>query len=72
MVTQYCDLYPSSILSHFIRLYYRMSELIEIRYRSPWLWPDALFNLTSFGRETRKCLEIVHGFTNKVGQSELM
>ncbi|XP_078382584.1 cytochrome P450 4c3-like isoform X2 [Oculina patagonica] len=52
--------------SPYVKAVVRMSELLEIRYRSPWLWSDTLFSLTSPGREMNKCLEIVHGFTNKV------
>ena len=44
----------------------RMSELVQKRQRSPWLWYDALYNLMPSGREHSKCLKILHGFTNKV------
>ena len=44
----------------------RMSELVQKRQRSPWLWYDALYNLMPSGREHNKCLKILHGFTNKV------
>ena len=47
-------------------LFERLSELLEIRVRSPWLWPDVIYNLSSLGRELNECLKILHGFTGKV------
>lgn len=44
----------------------RMGELIEHRFRSPWLWADTVYNISSPGREFQRCLKILHGFTNKV------
>ena len=39
---------------------------MQIRQRSPWLTYDTVYNLTPSGREHNRCLEILHGFTNKV------
>lgn len=36
------------------------------RSLQPWLDSDVMFNLTALGRENRKCVEILHNFTNKV------
>lgn len=44
----------------------RITELIQKRQRSPWLWPDIVYFLTPSGREHNHCLKILHGFTNKV------
>ncbi|XP_022784583.1 cytochrome P450 4V2-like [Stylophora pistillata] len=44
----------------------RITELIQKRQRSPWLWPDIVYFLTPSGREHNHCLQILHGFTNKV------
>ncbi|XP_015750059.1 PREDICTED: cytochrome P450 4c3-like [Acropora digitifera] len=44
----------------------RMSELVQKRQMSPWLWYDALYYLMPSGREHSKCLKILHDFTNKV------
>ena len=43
-----------------------MSELIQMRQRSPWLWNDTLYGLLPSGREHKRCLKILHDFTNKV------
>lgn len=43
-----------------------MSELIQMRQRSPWLWNDTLYGLVPSGREHKRCLKILHDFTNKV------
>ena len=32
----------------------------------PWLDNDLLFNLTALGRENRKCVNVLHNFTNQV------
>ena len=37
-----------------------------MRGRSPWLWPDIIYNLSSPGREFNRCLKILHDFTDKV------
>ena len=44
----------------------RVSELIQMRQRSPWLWNDTLYGLLPSGREHKRCLKILHDFTNKV------
>ncbi|KAJ4451981.1 Cytochrome P450 4C1 [Periplaneta americana] len=45
-----------------------MSELVRDRMERPWLHPDFLHQLSSNGRKQKKCLKILHGFTNKVIQ----
>lgn len=44
----------------------RVSELIHIRQRSPWLWNDTLYGFLPSGREHKRCLKVLHDFTNKV------
>ncbi|XP_028415753.1 cytochrome P450 4V2-like [Dendronephthya gigantea] len=41
-------------------------ELIQERQKSPWLWPDFIYNITSSGRSYQKALSVLHGFTNQV------
>ncbi|XP_028417566.1 cytochrome P450 4V2-like [Dendronephthya gigantea] len=41
-------------------------ELIQERQKSPWLWPDFIYNITSSGRSHQKGLNVLHGFTNQV------
>ena len=43
-----------------------MSELVQMRQRSPWLWPNFVYYFTPSGREHNRCLNILHAFTNKV------
>ena len=43
-----------------------MSELVQQRQTCPWLWPDAVYKWTRFGKELEACLKILHDFTNKV------
>ena len=44
----------------------RMSELVQLRQRSPWVWLDFMYSLTPSGREHDRCIKILHDFTNKV------
>ena len=37
-----------------------------MRQRSSWLWNDTLYGLLPSGREHKRCLKILHDFTNKV------
>ena len=50
----------------FFCFFSRVSELIQMRQRSPWLWNDTLYDLLPSGREHKKCLKVLHDFTNKV------
>ena len=50
----------------YVKAIYRMSELIQWRQLRPWLHPDFTWNLTKEGKEQKQCLEILHGFTDKV------
>ena len=47
-------------------LTFRASEHVFHRQRTPWYWPDFLFNLIGPGKENARCLKIMHDFTNKV------
>ncbi len=44
----------------------RVSKLVQKRSQEPWTWLDSLYFLTSNGKEFKKCLKILHGFTRKV------
>ncbi|NWS94435.1 CP4V2 protein, partial [Mionectes macconnelli] len=52
--------------SDYVSAIYRMSDLIQQRQKSPWLWPDFLYMLFKEGREHRKNLNILHNFTDRV------
>lgn len=54
--------------SFFLLLFFlkRIIELTMERSLRPWLDNDLLFNLTALGRENRKCVNVLHNFTNKV------
>lgn len=45
---------------------HRMTELVLQRQRTPWYWPDFLYNTIGHGKEHDRCLRILHGFTKKV------
>ncbi|NXP16706.1 CP4V2 protein, partial [Scytalopus superciliaris] len=52
--------------SDYVSAIYRMSDLIQQRQKSPWLWPDFLYVLFKEGREHKRNLNILHNFTDRV------
>ncbi|XP_069678752.1 cytochrome P450 4c3-like [Periplaneta americana] len=44
----------------------RMREILQRRFITPWLKPDAIFYRTHYGKEQTECLKIVHSFSEKV------
>ncbi|XP_024877155.1 cytochrome P450 4C1-like, partial [Temnothorax curvispinosus] len=44
---------------------YRMGELFIYRLVSPWLYSEWMLLLSPTGREQRKILKILHGFTER-------
>ncbi|KAF1514401.1 Cytochrome P450 4V2, partial [Eudyptula albosignata] len=52
--------------SEYVRAIYRMSDLIQQRQKSPWLWPDLVYMLFKEGREHERNLKILHNFTDTV------
>ncbi|XP_045478381.1 cytochrome P450 4C1-like [Harmonia axyridis] len=52
--------------SEYVQAIYRILEIFIYRWFRPWLHSDFIFALTSKGREQKKVLEILHGFSNKV------
>jgi cytochrome P450 family 4 len=43
-----------------------MSDIVQLRQVRPWLQPELLFRLTSHGSEQKRCLKILHDFTDNV------
>lgn len=41
-----------------------------MRHRKVWLRPDWLFNLTKYGKNQIKLLEVIHGLTKRVIQKK--
>nr|XP_056711048.1 cytochrome P450 4V2 [Euleptes europaea] len=52
--------------SEYVQTVYRMSELVDRRQKSPWLWNDYLYLLFKEGREHHRRLKILHNFTDEV------
>ncbi|CAK9797044.1 Cytochrome P450 4g15 [Anthophora plagiata] len=46
----------------------KMCDILHLRHTKVWLRPDWLFNLTKYGKNQIKLLEIIHGLTKKVVQ----
>ncbi len=43
-----------------------MVHLVQTRQRSPWIWSDLLFGLSSWKAVQDKCLGVLHGFSRQV------
>ncbi|XP_034239104.1 cytochrome P450 4C1-like [Thrips palmi] len=44
----------------------RITSIVQRRFITPWLKPEALFRLTELGRLQAKCVQVIHGFTSRV------
>ena len=56
--------------SRGMELVFSITELIALRMRSPWLWPQAIFKRTALGREQAELLKVIHKFTREVDTFE--
>nr|XP_002123140.1 cytochrome P450 4V2 [Ciona intestinalis] len=52
--------------SSYVRALYRISELIQLRQKTPTLWWDPAFSRMKLGKEHENLLSILHGFTRDV------
>ncbi|XP_020278616.1 cytochrome P450 4g15 [Pseudomyrmex gracilis] len=44
----------------------KMCDILHLRHTKVWLRPDWLFNLTKYGKDQIRLLNIIHGLTKKV------
>ncbi|XP_045163547.2 cytochrome P450 4V2-like [Mercenaria mercenaria] len=54
--------------SEYVQAVCKVAEYTILRARSPWLWPEILFSLIGPGKDYKRCLSILHGFTEEVIQ----
>ncbi|CAF4777750.1 unnamed protein product [Rotaria sp. Silwood1] len=52
--------------SEYVKAVIRITELIALRMRSPWLWPRPIFKISAEGREHDHLVNIIHKFTRQV------
>ncbi|XP_034087120.1 cytochrome P450 4V2-like [Gymnodraco acuticeps] len=52
--------------SEYVKSVYKMSDIISRRQRTPWFWPNFVYNYFGDGQEHDKTLKVLHSFTNKV------
>jgi hypothetical protein len=45
----------------------RLGRVVQTRQAQPWLQPELLFQCHPMAKTQQKCLDILHGFTDKVG-----
>lgn len=50
----------------YVQAIYAVSELFVDRAIRPWLHPDFIFKRTEYGRQNKKALGVIHGYTKKV------
>jgi len=56
----------SSPTSSYVTAINCLNNSIQVRQKSPWLWPKFLYTMTSAGKEFYRSLDIVKGFTTDV------
>ena len=49
----------------------RMTRIVQTRQTRPWLQPDWLFRLFPMEAEQRRCISILHGFTDHVNNDTI-
>ncbi|CAB3369782.1 Hypothetical predicted protein [Cloeon dipterum] len=54
--------------SEYVSAMYEITDLIVYRMLRPWLHPDFIHDMTPTGRNFKRCLKTLHGFTNNVIQ----
>ncbi|GAB6019211.1 hypothetical protein CHUAL_000823 [Chamberlinius hualienensis] len=52
--------------SKYVKSVHELGRIIIERTVRPWLFPDILFHLSSYGKQQRLCLKAVHSFTEQV------
>ncbi|XP_046655326.1 cytochrome P450 4C1-like isoform X2 [Daphnia pulicaria] len=52
--------------SDYVQAVYKVTRIIQARQTRPWLQIEWLFRLLPIGSEQKRCLSILHGFTDKV------
>ena len=52
--------------SEYVKAVTASTDIIYQRVLSPWLWSDFVFWRSPPGFRLRRCLNVPHGFTNKV------
>ncbi|KAL7981919.1 hypothetical protein Chor_000976 [Crotalus horridus] len=52
--------------SDYVKAVQSMSDLIHHRQKSPWLWPNLLYNMSGKGKQHYMNLKILHSFTDKI------
>jgi len=52
--------------TEYVEAVYKASELVHVRQFRPWLWPHFIYDNIPAGKEWKRCLGILHGFTNSV------
>ncbi|XP_069698222.1 cytochrome P450 4c3 [Periplaneta americana] len=54
--------------SEYVKAIYEIGSIVQNRQAKIWLQPDWLFRWSSLYKKHEKCVEILHGFSNKVIQ----
>jgi len=45
---------------------FRIGRIVQTRQAQPWIQPEFLFQLHPMSKKQQQCLDILHGFTDKV------
>jgi len=52
--------------SEYVKAVYKIGEIVQSRQAKVWLHPDILFRLTKLYQEHQHCINVLHGFSNRV------
>lgn len=53
--------------SEYVKAVYVVKDALAIRQRSPWYWPNFIYNNIPIGRKVNKGIKLMHEFAMKVG-----
>ena len=57
------------VICDWIELF-RIGRIVQTRQAQPWIQPEFLFQLHPMSKKQQQCLDILHGFTDKVNISK--
>ncbi|XP_067928638.1 cytochrome P450 4V2-like [Watersipora subatra] len=52
--------------SDYVKAVYLVKEAVAVRQRTPWYWPDFIYNSLPVGRKVNKAIDTMHQYAYKV------
>ena len=57
--------------SDYVKAVYLVKAAIAVRQRTPWYWPDWIYDNLPVGREVNKGIDTMHSYAHKVSNTAL-